>query len=87
MPFTVKRIKEKCESCKGKGWIERDCCQEQDLVMSKKLSDLTGKMNSIAFCIHCGSILREASRIDAAGSREYYYKEITDNELSELFTK
>lgn len=81
----MKKIKEKCECCKGQGWTERSCCQNEDLVMSEMLSDSNVEADSIAFCKYCGDIFIEKSRMDAAGSREYYYKKIIPEELPSLF--
>ena len=64
---------------KIKETIERDCCQPQDLRPYK------GVGTAKAFCQHCGQLWGEASRMDAAGSRESILTKITPAEWLSRF--
>lgn len=76
-----------CPSCDGSGKLKRDCCQEEDLRTHEEFSRLKGIVDSIRFCQHCGKLHTETSRMDATGSRDYFFSPATKPELKDLFAR
>lgn len=57
---------------KIKETVERECCQAKDLkpYRGSMTKELKKYKDDLFFCIHCGRIWRETTRMDAAGGTE-----------------
>jgi len=81
------KITHPCPTCKGEGKLKRDCCHEEDLRTHEEFSKAKGSADSVRFCQYCGKIQIETSRLDAAGSREYFFSPANRADIEDLFER
>ena len=60
--------------------VERECCLNQDLKLYYGMMEANFVRYHPRFCIFCGQIWVEDSRMDAAGGTEWYDRRVLLND-------